>query len=59
MSYEVEQKLKKVWDGRIVTIKKVNHHSIVLDGDFEPNHTVMKNKVNDYYKVLPKENLHE
>lgn len=43
------QKLKKIWDGRIVTIKKVRSLSIVLDGDFEPDHIVMKSKVKHYY----------
>ena len=48
--YRVGQKLRKIWDNRIVTIKKVGLDHIVLDGDFEPNHVVMKWKVNKYYK---------
>lgn len=49
---ESGQKLQKVWDGSIVTIKSVRSNHIVLDGDFEPNHVVMKDKVKLYYSVL-------
>lgn len=46
------QKLEKVNDGRIVTIKSVRSDHIVLDGDFEPNHIVMKDKVSNYYSPV-------
>lgn len=49
------QQLRKVFDGRIVTIREVRPSSIVLDGDFEPEHIVMKDKVHHYYSELPEE----
>lgn len=49
---EEGQKLRKVSDGTIVTIKKVNELSIVLDGDFELNHVVMNDKVQHYYSEV-------
>ena len=48
--YRVGQKLRKIFDNRIVTIKEVGLHYIVLEGDFELDHVVMKYKVNKYYK---------
>lgn len=48
--YKVGQKLQKIFDGRIVEIKKVTNTLIVLDGEFEPNHVVMLDKVDKYYK---------
>lgn len=51
--YRVGQKLQKIWDSSIVTIKEVGSDRIVLDGDFEPNHVVMNWKVNNYYKEFP------
>lgn len=50
--FVVGQKLRKVWDDSIVTIVKVNTNSIVLDGDFEPNHVVMNEKVKHYYSEV-------
>ena len=52
MNYIEGQKLRKIYDGSIVTIKKVDGSSIVLDGDFEPNHIVMKDKVKHYYRSI-------
>ncbi|WP_181397678.1 hypothetical protein [Gracilibacillus dipsosauri] len=52
MEFKVGQKLKKNRDRSIVTIKEVNPDHIVLDGDFEPNHVVMKDKVNSYYSTI-------
>ncbi|MDQ0062334.1 hypothetical protein [Paenibacillus harenae] len=50
--YQQGQRLKKVYDGSIVTINRVGSDHLVLDGDFEPNHVVMKDKVSSYYKPL-------
>lgn len=50
--FEVGEKLKKHWDDSIVTVKKVQNDFIVLDGDFEPNHVVMKGKVHRYYSRI-------
>lgn len=47
--FEVGDKLKKHQDDSIVTVKRVKDDYIVLDGDFEPNHVVMKEKVHRYY----------
>lgn len=47
--FKVGQELRKVWDNSIVTIKEVNEDNIVLDGDFESNHVVIKEKVKNYY----------
>lgn len=50
--FKVGQKLEKIWDSREVTIKEVNQYSITLDGDFEDNHVVMKDKVLTYYNLI-------
>lgn len=47
--FEVGEKLEKNWDKRIVIVEEVRTDFIVLDGDFEPNHVVMKEKVSKYY----------
>lgn len=52
MVFEKGQSLKKNYDGRIVTIASVGHDHIILDGDFEPKHIVMKDKVLSYYSVI-------
>lgn len=52
MEFKKGQQLIKRYDGRIVTIAKVGHDYIELDGDFEPNHVVMKDKVLSYYKEM-------
>lgn len=54
MQYEKGQQLKKNYDGRIVTISHVAPDSITLDGDFEPKHVVMKEKVSSYYSMVSK-----
>ena len=51
MNFEKGQKLRKNYDGRIVTISYVGNDYIKLDGDFEPEHVVMKDKVLSYYSV--------
>jgi hypothetical protein len=48
-NFEKGQKLKKIFDGTIVIISSVGKDYIVLDGDFEPKHIVMKEKVSHYY----------
>lgn len=52
MKFEVGQQLRKVFDGRVVTIAEVGHNHIRLDGDFEPKHVVMKDKVLSYYSLI-------
>lgn len=52
--YRVGQKLRKIWDNRIVTIKEVGLYHIVIDGDFELDHVIMNWKVNKYYKECKK-----
>lgn len=54
--YKVGQKLRKVFDGRIVTVAEVRGKCIVLDGDFEPKHVVMDYKAHHYYKVTEEGN---
>jgi hypothetical protein len=51
-NFEKGQKLKKNFDGTIVTISSVSKDYIVLDGDFEPKHIVMKEKVSLYYSGI-------
>lgn len=50
--YQRGQRLKKVYDGSVVTIKSVGNDHVVMDGDFEPNHVVMKDKILSYYKPI-------
>jgi hypothetical protein len=50
INFKIGQELKKNFDGRIVTVSRVGNDHIVLDGDFEPDHVVMKDKVLTYYK---------
>lgn len=52
MDFEKGQQLIKRYDGTIVTIAKVGHDYIELDGYFEPNHVVMKDKVLSYYNLM-------
>jgi hypothetical protein len=52
MDFEEGQQLTKRFDRRIVTIVYVGHDCIELDGDFEPKHVVMKDKVLSYYNVI-------
>lgn len=52
MDYKVNQKLRKHFDGTVVTIKETRKDYIILDGDFEPNHLVMRDKVEKYYSAL-------
>ena len=47
--YKQGQRLIKLWDGIVVTIAQVKPDCIILDGDFEPNHVVMKDRVWAYY----------
>jgi hypothetical protein len=51
-NFEKGQKFKKNFDGTIVTISSVSKDYIVLDGDFEPKHIVMKEKVSLYYSRM-------
>lgn len=54
IEYKIGQQLKKVFDGRIVTIigfKNFGEYAI-LDGDFEPNHIVECKKIKSYYSVI-------
>ncbi|QJC52730.1 hypothetical protein HGI30_14950 [Paenibacillus albicereus] len=53
MKIEAGQKLQKIYDGSIVTVARVGGDHVVLDGDFEPNHVVMKEKLLHYYKEAP------
>jgi hypothetical protein len=53
--YQRGQTLIKNFDGTIVTIKSVGSDYVVLDGDFEPNHVVMKDKISSYYSEVPNE----
>lgn len=52
VKFEEGQQLRKVYDGTVVTIKNVRSDHVVLDGDFEPNHVVMKDKLLSYYQVI-------
>lgn len=52
MKFERGKKLKKIYDGSIVTIRSIGSDYITLDGDFEPNHVVMKDKVSTYYQEI-------
>ena len=49
------QKLIKNYDQSIVTIKNLGKDYIVLDGEFEPNHVVMKDKALSYYSLYQEE----
>jgi len=52
--YYAGQELQKYFDNIIVRINFVGKDYIRLDGDFEPNHVVMKEKVKHYYKEVSK-----
>lgn len=52
--YYAGQKLKKLSDNRIVTINFVGDNYLRIDGDAQPNHTVLKEKVEQRYMEVKK-----
>jgi len=52
--YYAGQKLQKLSDNRIVTINFVGEKYISLEGDIEPNHVVLKDKIERRYMEVNK-----
>ena len=52
--YYAGQKLQKLSDNRIVTINFVGGNYLNFDGDTQPNHTVLKEKVEQRYTEVKK-----